>query len=150
MSAPFADRATAGRLLGLRLRSLDLKPPLVVLALPRGAVPVATAAAQILHAPLDLLLVRKIGAPWQPELALAAVVEGSPAEIVVDDALQREVDRHSAYIKVLARVQLREIARQRQVYLRGRPAIPVEGRTVIVVGDGIATAELLAPRCVPH
>ena len=63
MNAPFADRATAGRLLGLRLRCPDLKPPLVVLALSRGGVPVVAAATQVLHAPLEPLRVRKIGAP---------------------------------------------------------------------------------------
>jgi putative phosphoribosyl transferase len=139
MSERFADRAAAGRQLGERLRALALKPPLLVLALPRGGVPVAAAVAQALDAPLDLLLVRKIGAPWQPELALAAVVEGDPPDIVVDEPVRRSLGADSGYIEAQARLQLLEIARQRQAYLSGRAAVPVEGHTVIVVDDGIAT-----------
>ena len=139
MSKRFADRRTAGRVLGERLRSLHLRPPLIVLALPRGGVPVGAAVAQALQAPLDLLLVRKIGAPWQSELALAAVVEGDPPDIVIDEDVQRGSGRHADYIDAQAQVQLREIARQRQAYLSGRPAAQVEGSTVIVVDDGIAT-----------
>jgi putative phosphoribosyl transferase len=139
VSTRFADRAAAGRLLGQRLRSLHLRPPLIVLALPRGGVPVGAAVAQALQAPLDLLLVRKIGAPWQRELALAAVVEGDPPDIVIDEDVRRGMGGHAEYIEAQAQVQLREIARQRQVYLSGRPAAQVEGNTVIVVDDGIAT-----------
>jgi putative phosphoribosyl transferase len=139
LSTRFADRATAGRLLGQRLRSLQLRPPLLVLALPRGGVPVGAAVAQALQAPLDLLLVRKIGAPWQHELALAAVVEGDPPDIVIDEDVRRGMGAHGEYIEAQAQVQLREIARQRQAYLSGRPAVPVEGHTVIVVDDGMAT-----------
>jgi len=139
MSMRFLDRSTAGRLLGERLRALHLRPPLIVLALPRGGVPVGAAVAQALQAPLDLLLVRKIGAPWQKELALAAVVEGDPPDIVIDEEVQRGVGAHTEYIESQAQVQLREIARQRQAYLSGRAAAPVQGSTVIVVDDGIAT-----------
>jgi putative phosphoribosyl transferase len=139
MSARFADRAAAGRQLAERLRALALPPPLLVLALPRGGVPVAAAVAQALQAPLDLLLVRKIGAPWQPELALAAVVEGDPPDIVIDEPVRRSLGADSGYIEAQARLQLREIARQRRVYLSGRAAVPVEGHTVIVVDDGVAT-----------
>jgi len=139
VSTRFSDRSAAGRALGERLRTLHLKPPLIVLALPRGGVPVGAAVAQALQAPLDLLLVRKIGAPWQPELALAAVVEGNPPDIVVDEEVQRGMGMHAEYIDAQATVQLREIERQRQAYLSGRRAVPVEGSTVIVVDDGIAT-----------
>jgi putative phosphoribosyl transferase len=139
MSNRFADRSAAGRVLGERLRALHLRPPLIVLALPRGGVPVGAAVAQALQAPLDLLLVRKIGAPWQRELALAAVVEGDPPDIVIDEDVQRGMGAHSDYIEAQAQVQLREIERQRRAYLSGRPATPVQGRTVIVVDDGIAT-----------
>ncbi len=110
-----------------------------MLALPRGGVPVGAAVAQALQAPLDLLLVRKIGAPWQHELALAAVVEGDPPDIVIDEDVQRGMGAHGDYIEAQAQVQLREIERQRRAYLSGRPAAPVEGSTVIVVDDGIAT-----------
>ena len=139
MSQRFFDRVEAGRALAKRLATLKLAPPLVVLALPRGGVPVGAAVAQALQAPLDLLLVRKIGAPWQRELALAAVVEGDPPDIVIDEDVQRNVGTDTDYIEAQAQVQLREIARQRQAYLSGRPAAPVEGSTVVVVDDGIAT-----------
>jgi putative phosphoribosyl transferase len=121
MNARFVDRAAAGRALAERLRPLRLSPPCVVLALPRGGVPVAAEVARALKAPLDLLLVRKIGAPWQQELALAAVVEGNPPDIVVDEAVQRSVAVDAHYIDAQAQRQLREIARQRQTYLPPAP-----------------------------
>jgi putative phosphoribosyl transferase len=137
--ARFADRGAAGRLLGQRLAALKLPPPRVVLALPRGGVPVAAEVARALHAPLDLLLVRKIGMPWQPELALAAVVEGTPPDIVFDEPLRHGADIDRAYVEAQVQLQLREIARQRQAYLNGRAPVAVQGCTVVVVDDGIAT-----------
>ena len=122
-----------------KLVALALPAPLAVLALPRGGVPVAAEVARALRAPLDLLLVRKIGTPWQPELALAAVVEGEPPQIVVDDDLRRHAGCDAAYIERQAQIALREIARRRAAWLRGRPAIELAGRTVIVVDDGVAT-----------
>ena len=121
MSTRFADRDAAGGRWAQRLRALQLQPPLVVLALPRGGVPVGAAVAQALQAPLDLLLVRKIGAPWQPELALAAVVEGDPPDIVIDEALQRGVGPHREYIEAQAPVA---VARDRAAAARlpERPA----------------------------
>jgi putative phosphoribosyl transferase len=139
MGARFADRQQAGRMLAGRLQALHLSAPLIVLALPRGGVPVGAEVARALKAPLDLLLVRKIGAPWQHELALAAVVEGDPPDIVIDEEVQRSVRADAPYIEAQAQLQLREIARQRQAYLSGRPGARVEGSTVIVVDDGIAT-----------
>lgn len=139
MKLPFADRVQAGRLLGERLSQLRFEAPPVVLALPRGGVPVGAEVARALQAPLDLLLVRKIGTPWQPELALAAVVEGDPPQIVVDEQVRRSVRSDADYIERQAQIELREIARRRQVYLRGRAPVPVAGRSVVVVDDGIAT-----------
>ena len=78
MNTLFEDRVQAGQALGQRLQALRLPGPLLVLALPRGGVPVAAEVARALQAPLDLLLVRKIGLPWQPELAVAAIVEAPP------------------------------------------------------------------------
>jgi len=135
----FADRSEAGRELARRLLQLKLPPPCVVLALPRGGVPVAAEVARALHAPLDLLLVRKIGMPWQPELALAAVVEGDPPDIVYEDPLRHGADADHAYVEAQLKQQLREITRQRQAYLHGRPPVAVQGCTTIVVDDGIAT-----------
>ena len=85
MKTPFANRIAAGRALAQALLQLSLPGPIVVLALPRGGVPIGAEIARALHAPLGLLLVHKIGAPWQPELAVAAVVDGQPPDIVVDD-----------------------------------------------------------------
>jgi putative phosphoribosyl transferase len=139
MNLPFADRRSAGRALAHRLMQLKLQAPVVVLALPRGGVPVAAEVARVLSAALDLVLVRKIGAPWQPEFAVGAVAEGDPPQIVVDPAIKAMVGVEAAYIDEQARVGLREIARRRQVYLRGRSREPVEGCTAVVVDDGIAT-----------
>ncbi len=139
MATRFADRATAGRALAAQLLRLHLPAPIVVLALPRGGVPVAAEVARALGAPLDLLLVRKIGVPWQRELAVAAVVEGDPPQIVVEEDVQRSAGVDAQYIEAQAASELREIARRRQAYLRGRAAVDVGGRTAIVVDDGIAT-----------
>jgi putative phosphoribosyl transferase len=143
VSTRFADRHQAGQALAQRLLALPLPTPRVVLALPRGGVPVAAPIALALRAPLDLLLVRKIGAPQQPELALAAAVEGEPPDIVVADEVQRHVRAEAAYIEAVAARELREIARQRQAYLHGRAAVPIQGATVIVVDDGVATGTTL-------
>lgn len=139
MKQGFVDRVQAGRELAARVAELQLAAPPVVLALPRGGVPVAAEVARALHAPLDLLLVRKIGTPWQPELALAAVVEGEPPQIVIDEEVQRSGGGDMRYIEQQAQSELREIARRRAAYLRGRPPAEVAGRSVIVVDDGIAT-----------
>ena len=135
----FADRTEAGRALARRLAGMHLPKPVVVLALPRGGVPVAAEVARALGAPLDLLLVRKIGAPWQRELAVAAVVDGDPPDIVVDELTSRLSGVDDAYIQREAGREMREIERRRAVYLRGRAPLPVAGATVVVVDDGIAT-----------
>ena len=135
----FADRAEAARALASRLADERLPGPLVVLALPRGGVPIGAEVARRLHVPLDLLLVRKIGAPWQPELAVAAVVDGPEPEIVVDEETAAATGADDAYIRREAERERREIERRRHVYLRGRAPVPLEGATAILVDDGIAT-----------
>jgi putative phosphoribosyl transferase len=138
MTRHFADRAAAGRLLGEQLAALNLERP-VVLALPRGGVPVALEVARALDARLDLVLVRKIGVPWQPELAVAAVVDGDSPQIVVEERVKREAGITQEYIESEARKQLAEIERRRAVYLQGRSPVSVKDCTAIVVDDGIAT-----------
>jgi putative phosphoribosyl transferase len=135
----FADRAEAGGALAQRLQAMALEGPLVVLALPRGGIPVAAEIARALHAPVDLLLVRKIGAPQQPELAVAAVVDGESPEVVIDETTSAYCGVDRDYVARQAQGALREIDRRRRVYLKDRPPVPVEGATVIVVDDGVAT-----------
>ena len=134
----FRDRAEAGRRLAERLLHLKGAEP-VVLALLRGGVPVALPIAEALGAPLDLLLVRKIGAPWQPELALGAVVEGDPPQTVVNDDIVGEFGVRPGFVAREAARQIDEIGRRRRLWLHGRPAVPPGGRTAVVVDDGIAT-----------
>lgn len=138
MTHLFADRAEAGRALAGRVSHFRAENP-VVLALPRGGVPVAYEVAKALGAPLDLLMVRKISAPDQPELALGAVVDGPRSEVVLNEEIVRALGVSNGFIREAAADGLAEIARRRRVYLCGRPHTKIEGRTVIVVDDGIAT-----------
>ncbi len=139
VTLPFANRAEAGRLLGRRLQAEGLQGPLVTVALPRGGVPVAAEVARCLGAPLDLLIVRKIGAPWQPELAVAAVVDGTPPAIVIDEDISAATGADAAYIEREAAVERREIERRRETYLHGHAPLALSDTTVILVDDGIAT-----------
>lgn len=134
----FQDRASAGRLLAAQLAKMDLEDP-VVLALPRGGVPVALEIAQALNAPLDLVLVRKIGLPSQPELAVAAIVDGEQSDLVLNEEVMSWSRLSREQLDALAQRELAEIERRRQAYLSGRTPISVTGRTAVVVDDGIAT-----------
>jgi len=135
----FADRDEAGVLLARSAAARRWPGRCVVLALPRGGVPIGAAVARALHAPLDLLLVRKIGAPGQPELAVAAVVEGTPPQLIVDETICGTLGVDRRHLQTRMAEELLEIERRRQVYLRGRPPVDVAGATAIVVDDGIAT-----------
>jgi len=134
----FANREEAGRMLAEELAGKGYESP-VVLALPRGGVPVAEEVARALGAPLDLVLVRKIGVPWQPELALAAVVDGPRPEVVVNDDVWAAVDVSEARFEKLKAREIEEIDRRRKAWLRDRERVATENATVIVVDDGIAT-----------
>ncbi|HWX36084.1 MAG TPA: phosphoribosyltransferase [Steroidobacteraceae bacterium] len=134
----FANRTSAGRELSGRLQHLRHEKP-VVLALPRGGVPVGFEIAEQLDAPLDIILVRKIGVPWQPELALGAVVDGADPQVIFNDKLAAELGIERDYIAGETARQLQEIERRRKIYLGDRPSSPLAGATVIVVDDGIAT-----------
>lgn len=111
----------------------------VIYALPRGGVPVALEIARVLHAPLDLILVRKIGAPGAPEVALGAVVDGEDGHTVVNERVRLLSGADDEYLQRARRRELAEIERRRETYLGGRRLIPVAGRCAIVVDDGLAT-----------
>jgi putative phosphoribosyl transferase len=111
----------------------------LVLALPRGGVPVAYEVAKALQAPLDLVMVRKIGAPGHPEYGVGAVVDGAEPQIVLDEEVIARAGIPEHLIDAETRRQLHEIERRRRVYTGNRAPVPVKGRTVIVVDDGIAT-----------
>jgi len=134
----FADRRDAGRQLAAALGRYQ-QSRAVVLALPRGGVPVGFEVAKALTAPLEVLLVRKIGAPGHAELGLGAVVDGAGPQLVLNDEIVRRVRPPAGYIDEEMRRQLAEIERGRRHYLGDRPPVRVDGRTAIVVDDGIAT-----------
>lgn len=135
---PFIDRDDAGRQLAKALaRYKDRKP--VILALPRGGVPVAAKVAEALHAPLDLLLVRKIGVPFQPELAMGAVVDGASPLTVRNEEVISLAGISEREFSAVRDQQLSEIERRRKMYVGDRPHPELAAHTVIVVDDGIAT-----------
>jgi putative phosphoribosyl transferase len=138
----FANREAAGLELRDRLMPLQTEKP-IVLALPRGGVPIAAVIAEGLKAPLDVVLVRKIGVPWQPELALGAVVDGDEPQVFINRVLAAELAIEESYIDGETAHQLAEIERRRQAYFGDREPIPVAGRTVILVDDGIATGSTM-------
>jgi len=138
ISAMFRDRSEAGRALAAKLGRYRTSKA-VVLALPRGGVPVGLEIARTLKAPMDLLFVRKIGVPWQPELAAAAVTDAGGVQVVRNEDVIGAIEVPEDYIKAEAERQLGEIARRRGIYCKGRAMIGIGGRTVIVVDDGIAT-----------
>jgi putative phosphoribosyl transferase len=133
----FSDRSHAGRLLARELATRRFADP-VVLALPRGGVPVAVEVALALHAPLDLLMVRKIGAPGNRELAVGAIAEGGAAA-VIDREMQKLTGTGQDYVERQAKEELKEIARRRALYLPGRSPLALQGKTAIIVDDGLAT-----------
>jgi len=134
----FRDRVDAGRKLAHRLAAFKAENP-VILALPRGGVPVAAEVAEALAAPLDLILVRKIGVPWQPELAMGAIVDGGAPVVVRNESVVRAASVGDDEFKAICDRQLAEIDRRRELYLGGTDRVDIAGRTAIVVDDGVAT-----------
>ncbi len=134
----FQDRRDAGRRLAERLAAQEYAEP-VVLGLPRGGVPVAAEVADRLGAPLDVVLVRKLGAPDQKELAIGAVVDGAVPEIVLNDDIIEDLGVSQDHIDAEAGRELAVIERRRHAWLEGRPFPVIAGKTVIIVDDGIAT-----------
>jgi predicted phosphoribosyltransferase len=132
----FADRREAGRLLAERLTAIETKKPVVV-ALPRGGVPVGFEVARALAAPLDLLVVRKLGAPGNPELGVGAIAEGGSA--VLDSTMAGRVGMDQQALDATVEREMRELNRRVEHYRGGRPPIDVRDATAIVVDDGLAT-----------
>ena len=136
-SAKFANRNDAGRVLARELAGRGLADP-VVLALPRGGVPVAFEIAKELRAPMDFTMVKKLGAPGHAEYAIGAIVDGEHPEVVVDNEAVAYTAASQAYITRLIAASLKEIRRRRSAYGLDWP-IDLKGRTAILVDDGIAT-----------
>jgi putative phosphoribosyl transferase len=133
----YHDRVEAGTALAERLRGYRGRDDLVVLGLPRGGVPVAFQLARSLNAPLDVFIVRKLGAPGQQELALGAIASGGVR--VMNDAVVRELGLDEQDLQRATEAAESELARREQLYRNGRPPVELAGRTVIVVDDGLAT-----------
>lgn len=133
----FPNRHEASRLLGEALAKLKLDNP-VVLALPRGGVPVGYEVAKQLGAPLDILLVRKIGAPGHEEYGIGALVDGASPQVVIDEKAARMVGADKAYIDRIVTRELAELERRRAAYCT-HPPEQLAGRVVVLVDDGIAT-----------
>jgi putative phosphoribosyl transferase len=135
---PFRNRAEAGCELAVALAGYKDQRP-VVLALPRGGVVVAAEVAASLAAPLDVILVRKVGVPFQPELAMGAVVDGGASIIVRNEDVIRDAGIKEADFTAACRSEFAEIERRRQLYLGGRECAEIAGCTAIVIDDGVAT-----------
>lgn len=136
MRSRFEDRTEAGRELAARLTHLR-GTDVLVLALPRGGVPVAYEISRALHAPLDVLNVRKLGVPWHEELAMGAI--GAGGVRVLNDDIVRQTGVTRQEIEAVTREEEAELERREQTYRGGRPAPELRGRTVVIVDDGIAT-----------
>jgi putative phosphoribosyl transferase len=137
MTRPFRDRAVAGEVLTTRLTAYASRSDVLVLALPRGGVPVAFAVAAGLDAPLDVFLVRKLGVPGHEELAMGAIATGGVR--VLNESVVRGQGISPETIDRVAALEGEEMARREEVYRDGRPAAGVAGRAVILVDDGLAT-----------
>ncbi|MBZ4330705.1 phosphoribosyltransferase [Corallococcus interemptor] len=138
----FRDRVEAGRALGQRLRDLlGGGGDLLVLALPRGGVPVGFEVARILGVPLDVFVVRKLGTPGHEELAMGAIATGGVT--VLNEGVVRRLGIPRSAIAAAAEREARELVRREQLFRDGRPPAPVEGRTVVLVDDGLATGSTM-------
>jgi predicted phosphoribosyltransferase len=133
----YRDRSEAGRKLASHLSEYFGRDHVVVLGLPRGGVPVAFEVARGLHVPLDVFLVRKLGVPWQPELAMGAIAAGGVTFLnrrVVEELRIGERD-----IEAVVRIEQAELERRERLYRGSEPPVDVSGKVVIVVDDGLAT-----------
>ncbi|HKT59405.1 MAG TPA: phosphoribosyltransferase family protein [Gemmatimonadales bacterium] len=142
MAARYRNRTEAGRVVAERLRDYAGRSDVIVLALPRGGVPVGYEVAQALHAPLDVFIVRKLGLPAHPELAIGAIASGG-VRVVDRDAMRRFGVTDQELAAVAAEEQ-RELERRERLYRGDRPPPDIAGKTVILVDDGLATGATMA------
>ena len=133
----FPDRSAAGRMLSARLVQFANEKPLLVLALPRGGVPVAFEVAMALHAPLDVFLVRKLGFPGQEELAIGAIATGGAR--LLNAAIIRSLHLPPEQVEAITERETKELERREHLYRGDRAPLNIDGHTVILVDDGIAT-----------
>ncbi|WP_280419007.1 phosphoribosyltransferase [Nocardia carnea] len=145
----YADRVAAGRALGNELRHLragdSLAPGPLVLGLPRGGVPVAAAVREVIGGDLDILLVRKLGVPWQPELAAGAI--GEQGVRVINSDVVRQTGLDTARLDAIEVEERAELERRSRVWRGDRPPIPLRDRTVVIIDDGIATGASVVVAC---
>lgn len=133
----FRDRAEAGQILAAKLKQYARRPDVIILALPRGGVPVAYQVATMLDLPLDIFLVRKLGVPGQEELAMGAIASGSIR--VLNEDIIRALHIPQSVIDAIAAKEQRELERREKFYRQDAPPIDVTNKTVILIDDGLAT-----------
>ena len=138
---PFADRAEAGCFLASELAMLKLPGSVIVLALPRGGLPVGLEVAKKLQAPLDVVIVRKLGVPWQPELAMGAIAGGSFQTL--DHRLIRECGVSRKDIDAVIAKEKAEVERREKLYRKGLSTLDLRGKTALIVDDGLATGSTM-------
>ncbi|HVW11969.1 MAG TPA: phosphoribosyltransferase [Bryobacteraceae bacterium] len=137
---PFVDRVEAGRLLGANLATRKFPARTIVLALPRGGLPVGAGVADALKAPLDVVVVRKLGVPWQGELAMGAIAQGA---IVLDPQLIHSLKISDVDLAPAIAREIKEAKRREKLYRGDRPPLNLRGRTVVIVDDGLATGSTM-------
>lgn len=137
----FRNRIDAGQKLASRLQAYRGRPDVLVLSLPRGGVPIGCEIARVLRLPVDVFVVRKLGVPWNPELAMGAVATGG-VRVLEDETVQMLAIPSEEVAKVAAEEE-RELERRERTYRGGHMALPVTGKRVILVDDGIATGSTM-------